>query len=117
MARNAAQVLRGLGKFVKVGNSADQRCETSRRAGQTGSSGEVVLGDDPERVGGELGERGVGILKGLAEGTKVGDTSKCALGRLDVLGAAVQVQGVRRWVFGRARSSGQGTERALRECD
>lgn len=117
MARYAAQFLRGLGKFVKVSDGADQRCEASRRAGQTGSSGEVVLGDDPERVGRELGERGVRILKGLAEGTKVGDTSDCPLGRLDVLRAAVQVQGVRRWVCSRAGGSGQGTERALRECD
>jgi hypothetical protein len=50
-------------------------------------------------------------------GTKTGDTSEGALGGLDVLRLAVQVQGVLSGEVTRAGCGGQGTERALRQGD
>jgi hypothetical protein len=88
--------------LVKIGNGADQGCEAGRGTSQASGGGEVVLGDDPERVGGELGERRVGILESFAESTKVGNAGECALGGLNVLGLSIQVQGVRSWVISRA---------------
>jgi hypothetical protein len=117
LSRNAAQLTRRLRKRVEISDGPDKGSEAGSRAGKTSSGGEVVLGDNAERQSRKLGEGSIAILEGLSEGTEVGDTGESTLGGLNLLGLAIEVQGILSGVFGRARSGGQGAKRALRESD
>jgi hypothetical protein len=117
LSRNTAQLPCRLRKRVEISHSPDKGSEAGSRAGKTSSGGEVVLGDNAEGQSRKLGEGSIAILEGLAEGAKVGETGEGTLGGLNLLGLAIEVQGILSGVIGRARSGSQGAKRALGESD
>lgn len=117
LTSDAAQVTGRLRQLVEVCHGTNEGRKPGGRAGETGGGGEVVLGDNAEREGGQLGQRGVGILELATVSAQAGQTSKCTLGGLDVLGLAVQGELVLGGVERSAGSGGESAEGTLRKGD
>lgn len=109
LTSDAAQITGRLGQLVKVCHGTNEGRKPGSRTGETGGGGEVVLGNNAKREAGQLGQRGVCILELATVGAQAGQTSKCTLRGLDVLGLAVQGELV---LGGVERSAGSGGERA-----
>lgn len=81
------------GQLVQVGDGADKGGEAGGGGGQAGGGGEVVLGDEQELELGELGQGGVLVLEGGAEGAQLAQAGLGA-GARQVGGGAVEQQDV-----------------------
>lgn len=117
LARDKGQLRGALGQLVQVGDGPDEGGEPGGGRGQAGGGGEVVLADEPQGQCAQLGQRGVGVLEGLAAGPEL--TEAClGAGARDVGGLAVEEEGVGAGrVGGAAGGGGQGAQVGLREGD
>ena len=116
LAGDQAQLRGRGGELVEVGDSPHKGSEASGRRSKTGSGREVVLGDDAQRHGGELGQRGIGSLEGGATGTQLAEAGLGA-GARHIRGLAIEKKGVAFGVRGRAGGGGESAEIGLRESD
>jgi hypothetical protein len=106
--------LRGRGRqLVQVGNGADEGGEAGGGRGETGGRGEVVFRDQQQLQVGELGQRGILLLEGGAEGAQLAQAGLGA-GTLQVARGAIEQQNVLGVAVG-ARRRGQGAQVILRE--
>ena len=116
LASDQAQLRGGGRELVEVGDSPHKGSEASGGRGETGSGREVVLGDDAQGHGGELGERGVGSLESGTTGAKLAEAGLGASAR-DIGRLAIEKKGVTFGVRGRAGSGSEGAEVGLGESD
>ncbi len=114
LARDQGELGGRVGQLVEIGDGAHEGGEAGGGRGQAGGSGEVVLGDDAQREGRELGQRGVLLLEGGPQRPQLAQT-RLGPGARDVGGRAVERQAVLARVGARAGGGGQRPQIGLRQ--
>lgn len=114
LPRDEGELLRGLREFVEIGDGAHESGEAGGGGSEACGCGEIVGGDQAERVGGERGEAGVGGFEGTAVGAEGREAGEGARG-FEGLGPAVEEQGVGVGELSGARSGGVRAKIGLRE--
>lgn len=114
LASNDGELRGRVGELVKVGNGLDEGGESSSGRGQTSGCGKVVLGDNLQGKGRQLGKRGVGSLEGGSAGAQL---AEAGLGSRagDIRGLAIEEEAVVARVGGGAGGGGEGAQVVLRE--